>query len=37
MITQVIEATIGNDEYIIVNGTTGSLYSCTPVKRIISN
>lgn len=32
-----IEATVGNDEYIVVNGTNGSLYTCAAVKRIISN
>lgn len=32
-----IEATVGNDEYIVVNGTNGSLYVCAAVKRIISN
>ena len=32
-----IEATVGNDEYIVVNGTNSSLYVCAAVKRIISN
>lgn len=32
-----IEATVGNDEYIVVNGTNGSLYVCAAVKKITSN
>ena len=32
-----IEATVGNDEYIVINGTNGPLYVCAAVKKIISN